>query len=66
VRTPPANDPTPASAGMNEQSNRIIFDAMRSDNYYYLLLFLITAESSFPEHGRMMSGLKNKVNTDCN
>jgi hypothetical protein len=33
----------PASASMNEQSNRIIFGAMRRDSYYYLLLFLISA-----------------------
>jgi hypothetical protein len=40
----------PAIASMNEQSKRIIFDAMRRDTNYYLLLFLKSAEPSHREH----------------
>jgi hypothetical protein len=47
---------------MNEQSNRIIFGAMRHETYYDLLLFFISADSSCRERRRIMSGLIFKVN----
>jgi hypothetical protein len=47
---------------MNEPSNRIIFGAMRHETYYDLLLFFISANSSYREHRRIMSGLFFNVN----
>jgi len=42
----------------------MIFDALLRDNNYYLHLFFSAKMSAARQHGRIMSSLKNKVNTE--
>ena len=52
---------------MTEQVKRIIFDALRRNYYYYRFNLTRQNLSTACRHNRIMSSLKNKVNTDlCN
>jgi hypothetical protein len=51
-------------ASMTEQVYRIIFDALRRDSYYYLPSIFSARMSAARLRERIMSSLKNKVNTE--